>query len=73
MEEIFQRTKSLLANLYAIFISSLPFFTPSLQAIGYYIAIAKKEITEMQDFAFLAVALLFFALATGYTYGCGKL
>jgi len=27
----------------------------------------------MQDFAFLAVTLLFFVLSIGYTFGCDKL
>lgn len=32
-----------------------------------------KEGCGMQDFAFLAVILLFFVLSIGYTFGCDKL
>jgi len=32
-----------------------------------------EEATGMQDVLFLATTLVFFAIAIGYTYGCGRL
>ena len=47
----------------------------SLCALGYYLIVEKRTQQEeiMQDIAFLAVTIIFFALALGMARGCAKL
>jgi len=48
-------------------------FIPFLRGIAYHVVMPQRRRIGMQDFAFLAVTVLFFAVSIGYTFGCDRL